>query len=98
MKLFKVKPVVINLLPLLSITVGVLIMTQQIKLVIPFSRQVVQRATFLESNRGSNDTIYYKKLLIPKELVLIRWADYKNYGDWDKVKEYYNLKYYIELE
>jgi hypothetical protein len=98
LKLFKVKPVVINLLPLLSITTGVLFMTQQIKLVIPFSRQVEQRATFLESNRGSNDTIYYKKLLIPKELVLIRWADYKNYGDWDKVKEYYNLKYYIELE
>jgi hypothetical protein len=98
LKLFKVKPVLINLVPLLSIIFGVLFMTQQIKLVIPFSRQVEQRANFLESNRGSSDTIYYKKLQIPKELVLIRWADYERYKDWDRTKEFYELGGYVETE
>jgi hypothetical protein len=70
----------------------------QDKLLYNFAKEVKIRADYLESKRGSNEIVTYKRLIIPDSLYIIRWADYKNYGDWDKVKEYYNLKDYIELE
>jgi hypothetical protein len=98
LKFFKMITGTINLLPLFFMTVGVFFMIWQIKIVIPFNHQVEQRANFLESKRGSNDTIYYKRLLLPKELILIRWADYETYKDWDRTKEFYELGYYVETK
>ncbi|MFZ4671734.1 MAG: hypothetical protein ACOYLT_06950 [Flavobacterium sp.] len=88
----------INLLTSSILLVGIFYMIFQIQLLIPFSKEVEKRKEFLESKRKTKEIISYKKLILPENLSLIRWADYKKYKDWDKTKEYYDLGGYIELE
>ena len=72
-------------------------MANQILIMAPFSNKIQERRLFLEKNKGSNQIIRYEKLIIPNDLVIIRWPNKNKAGDWNWTKEYYDFFGYDEF-
>lgn len=93
-----VRPVVFILLSSLFLWTGL----RQYQLGLPVKKEITKREQIMESHRGTNDTLYFKKIIVPETLFTNRFWDYTNEEPYvwalNCMQQYYQTGPIIMLE